>query len=91
MEMSERIPKHLRFTLAQRIVTHSLDIIELIMEAIYTKDRLLMLKEINMRLEILRILMRLCHRKKHLSDAQYRFISEQLDITGRMVGGWMKT
>ena len=91
IDLGERLPKHLRFSLAQRILQHSLDIIELITEAIYEKERLLLLKQINRHLEILRILIRICHHRRHLSIKQYQYINEQIDIAGRMVGGWIKT
>ena len=91
MHFCERLPKHLRFSLSQRILQHGLDIIELITEAIYVKDRIPLLKQINRRLEILRILIRICHHRRHLSVKQYRYINEQIDTAGRMVGGWMKT
>ena len=91
LDMSERLPKSLRFSLAQRMVQHSLDISELITQAIYSKERRAFLEAINLKIELLRMLMRLCHRKKHLSDKQYRFISQRLDEAGRMTGGWLKS
>ena len=88
--MSERLPKSLRFSLAQRIVEHSLDVAELISLAIYQKERKEYLEQINLKIELLRILMRLCHRKKQLSDKQYHYISQRLDEAGRMAGGWLR-
>ena len=91
LDFSERLPKSLRFSLSQRIIHHSLDVIELITQAIYSKDRKTYLEQINVKIELLRVLMRLCHRKKHLSDKQYHFISEKLNEAGRMAGGWLKS
>ena len=91
MSMAERLPKHMRFSLAQRIMNHSLDILELIVEAIYTKERKLLLKQINIKLEVLRICMRICYQRKLISSSQYLYISEEIDTAGRMLGGWIKS
>ena len=90
MDRAEAMPKHVRFSLSNRILTHSLDILELITRAIYTQNRQGLLKQVNLKLEILRILIRLCHERKFLSTSQYQYAAEQLDAAGRMVGGWMK-
>lgn len=86
----DRLPKAQRFTLANRIAVHSLDIIELIAEAIYTKERRPILKSINMKLEKLRILFRICHSRHYISTRQYAYISGCINESGRMCGGWMK-
>jgi hypothetical protein len=86
----DRIPKAQRFTLANRIATHSLDVAELIAEAIYTKERRPILKHINLKLEKLRILFRICHSRRYISTRQYAYIAARIDESGRMCGGWMK-
>ena len=86
----DRLPKAQRFTLANRIAVHSLDIIELIAEAIYTKERRPILKQINMKLEKLRILFRICHSRHYISTRQYAYIAGCINESGKMCGGWMK-
>ena len=90
MDRAEAMPKHVRFTLSNRIVAHSLDIQELITRAIYTQERKILLGEINRKLELLRILLRICHQRSYLSTRQYQYAAEQVDAAGRMVGGWLK-
>ena len=90
MDRTESMPKHARFTLSNRMITHALDILDLITRAIYTQERRGMLREINQKLELLRVLTRICHKRKYLSTQQYQYAAEQIDAAGRMVGGWMK-
>lgn len=91
MDRAEGMPKHVRFTLSQRIIQHSLDIMEGIMEAIYTKERAPILHKLNQKLEILRVLMRICYERKYLSITQYRYAVLQLERTGQMIGGWLRS
>jgi four helix bundle protein len=86
----ERIPKNARFSLASRIADLALDILEHIVDAIYSKKRLSYLQQVNRKLEKLRILFRLCFDRKYINSKQYQFISLALDEVGKMTGGWIK-
>lgn len=90
MELCARLPKYIRPILIERILGHSLDIAELLTQAIYSKERIPILRQVNQKLALLRILMRICHRRKWLSTRQYHFISQEIDTAGRMLGGWLK-
>lgn len=90
MDVMEKMPKHTRFTISARILSMSLEIVEYILEAIYTKDRLLILRRINLLLEKLRIFFRICKDRKYISIKQYEYISLQLNEAGKMCGGWAK-
>lgn len=90
MDCAERLPKKVRFSLATRITDLSLEILERIVEAIYQKDRIAALKQINLNLEKLRVLFRLCFERKYLSVKQYETISRAINEAGKMTGGWMK-
>jgi hypothetical protein len=90
MDLAERMPKHLRFSLSQRLLEHSLDVAELIVSVIYSKSRKPLLAEINRRLELLRILLRICYRRKLISARQYEYISMEIDKAGKMCGGWAR-
>lgn len=93
LDRTEQLPRSVRPTLARRIEDHALDVIELIVEAIFSpaKIRRGKLRAINLHLDKLRILFRLCHDRRYLSTKQYAYISEQLDELGKMSGGWLKT
>jgi len=91
LQRLEGFPKDVRFTIANRIASLSLDILEGIVEAIYTKDRKSILQGVNLRLEKLRILFRISMDRQYISIKQHEYISTQINETGRMIGGWMKT
>jgi len=91
MDRAEAMPKHARFTLSQRIIQHSLDVMEGILQAIYNKERIAILQQLNLKLETLRVLIRICHERKYLSTSQYRYAAEQIERTGSMIGGWIKS
>ena len=87
----ERFPKQARFTIGQRLIDSSLDIVEHIIEAIYTKKRAHILDSINLSLEKQRVLFRIAHDRRYLSTQQYEYIVKALDEAGRMTGGWRKS
>lgn len=93
LDKCEKLPRNARFTLARRIADESIDIIELLTEAIYSprKAKRPKLHRVNMKLEKLRVFFRICHDRKYISTKQYLYISERIDETGRMLGGWMKS
>jgi hypothetical protein len=90
LDKCDRFPKHTRFTLAGRIANLALDTLDLINEAIYTRERQQILKQINLNLERQRIFFRLCTDRQYLSQAQNQFIQQQINTAGKMCGGWMK-
>jgi len=90
LDAVERFPKNARFSVASRIADAALDTMDLIIEAIYTKDRGHILDQANLHLERQRVLLRLAHRRRYLSTKQYEFVSQALEEAGRMVGGWRK-
>ncbi len=87
----DRMPKHTRFTLNGRIANLSIDTVELLTEAIYSKQKIALLQRVNLNLEKLRLLFRLCHDRRYLSTTQYEFIQTEINTTGRMCGGWIKS
>lgn len=87
---SGSFPKSVRFSIASRITTLSLDIIESITEAIYSKDKVPIFDSMNLDFEKLRILFRISHDRKYIAARQYEYISKAIDEAGRMAGGWRK-
>ena len=90
LDRVEGFPKSVRFTLSSRIVNLSLDVLEKIIEAIYTKQRGAILDRINLDLEKLRVLFRIGFNRKYIAMNQYEHISVRLNDTGKMIGGWKK-
>lgn len=90
MDTVERFPRTARFTLGDRLVNSSLNLVELITDAIYTRERGPLLDRVNRELERQRVLFRIAHDRRYLSIAQYEHIAKALDEAGRMTGGWLK-
>lgn len=90
MDTCERYPKAVRFSLAARTLGHALDVMEGIVVAIYTRERDEPLRQVNLKLELLRVHFRLAHDRHYLSTRQYEYIATRLEEAGRMVGGWRR-
>lgn len=90
LETMERMPRSIKFTLADRIIVISTVLLELIIETIYTKDKIELLIKMNLLYEKLRIFFRILSEQRHISLKQYAYISEQINECGKMTGGWIK-
>lgn len=91
LDRCDRMPKHLRFTVSGRMVSMTTDIAELLLEAIYSKEKTPKLLAVNLLLEKLRLYCRLCKDRKYFTLAQYEYISREINEAGKMCGGWLKT
>ncbi len=91
LDKCEKYPKDVRFTVSNRIAALSLDVLERIIEAIYTKKRAYILDSINLYIEKLRVFFRLSFERRYISSGQYAYISTELDEVGKMIGGWRKS
>ncbi|NUM35018.1 MAG: diversity-generating retroelement protein Avd [Candidatus Brocadiae bacterium] len=91
-QRTESFPKTCRYTLSNRIDNLSLDILEGIVEATYSsKERkVVILREMNLKLEKMRVILRIAFQRKHLHSQSFSYASAQLQEAGRMVGGWLK-
>jgi hypothetical protein len=87
---TEKFPKSARFTFSSRIDNLALDILELIVEARYSSRKIEKLRSININLEKLRVLLRICHDRGYLDHRAYEYAGIQLWEAGKMVGGWLK-
>ena len=88
---TERFPKNLRYSLSQKIDNLCIEILELIVITIYSRNKVEKLEKINLKLEVLRTLIQIAHKMKLLNDRQYQYISGELLECGKMVGGWLKS
>lgn len=90
LDTVDKFPKSVRFSISSRIANIALDVMEKIIEAIYTRKRLHILYAINLYIEKLRILFRICFQRHYLSIKQYDYIISELNEAGKMTGGWIK-
>ncbi len=82
-------PKHARFTLAQRLENHALDITELLVQARYEpRWRSRLLHDVNLRLERMRFLCRIAKDGRVEHEKGFESTIRGLDECGRMVHGW---
>jgi hypothetical protein len=86
----DQFPRSQKFILGDRIETLMLDILQLLIEAAYSKHKQPMLKSANLKLENLRYLIRLSKDLKLINIKGYEFSARSLDDIGRSIGGWLK-
>jgi hypothetical protein len=91
LERVESFPKNQRFIFGQRVADASLDILDLLIEAAYRKDKLELLTRANLRLKRLRWLLRLARERTLLTARREAFVAEQFTECGRMLGGWIRS
>ncbi|MBI4080608.1 MAG: diversity-generating retroelement protein Avd [Candidatus Levybacteria bacterium] len=86
-------PKGKRYTLGQKIDQVSLEIFENIILAGYLprEQKLPVLQKVSIKLDLLKILLRLAFETKCLDNKKYQQLVEQLLEIGKMLGGWIKT
>lgn len=87
---TEKFPKKVRFTFTSRIDNLALDVLESIIAAVYTKRPSGTLREINLKIDKLRVLLRICQELTHMPTQSYKHAVRQLYECGQMAGGWGK-
>lgn len=86
----EKLPKNHRFTLGEKIQNECLELLMILTETIYSKNKKVLLTQANKHIEKLRILTRLLFDLALISSDNKRFILDALAELGAMAGGWMK-
>lgn len=89
----ETVSKQDRYTLWQRCENLILDILKNILEAshLLKTDKLPVLEKTSLKLNLLRIFLRLCKEVKAIDNKKYVLLQEKIDEIGRMLGGWIKS
>jgi hypothetical protein len=92
-ELRLSVPKQDRYTLWQKCESLLIDILEGILFASQqTKlEKLPSLEKASVKLNFLRVCIRLMKDIKAIDQKKYLFIEADLDEIGRMLGGWMKS
>lgn len=90
LHTTEKFPKKARFTFSNRINDLALSVVEELVEARYSTSKKVTLRSTNLRLEKLRILLRISYESRFLSHEAYKHGMYSLNEVGRMVGGWIK-
>ena len=87
---TQKFPKSLRFSLAVRIESRMLEVLEAAVIANRRRERLQLLMRADESLESLRILVRLSHEMRVLASNSYEYAAKEMDEIGRLLGGWMR-
>lgn len=86
-----KFPRDLKFVLGQRIETLAITILETLVRAKYTRNRVAMLEQANVDLEVLRFLLRLSHDLKAIPTKGYGDATGKLLDVGEQLGAWRKS
>jgi hypothetical protein len=86
----EKFPRSQRFLLGDRIETTALNVLEGLINATYSKQVEVILREANLALERLRFLFRLSKDLHYLDLKRYEYASREINEIGRLVGGWLR-
>jgi len=92
-EFRRLVPKQDRFSIFEKINTTALDVIEGIMLASGQQKttKLPALEQTSLKLNMLRVFIRLMKDTKALDNKKYIAIEAIADEIGRMLGGWIKS
>ena len=86
----DKFPRSQKFVFGDRIETQALDILDLLIEAAYSRSKTAILRSANLKLEQLRYLVRLAKDLKLLSLKSYEFSARAIDGIGTSIGGWLR-
>lgn len=87
------VSKQDRYTIWQRCENVILEILEGILLASqqYKEEKLPTLEEVSLKLNFLRVFLRLMKEVKTIDNRKYLTLQEMIDEIGRMLGGWIKS
>ena len=85
-----KFPKSQRYNLGERIENVMLDVFENIIEALYTKDKILILQRANIDIEKVRLFIRLAKDLELINLHGYEIMTKKLHEIGIELGGWIK-
>ncbi|MFM7405210.1 MAG: diversity-generating retroelement protein Avd [Cuspidothrix sp.] len=85
-----RLPKNHKFLLGDRITTGLYDILDGLIIARYSSEKLLQLESLNIKLEILRYQTRLLFDFNLIATERYEYIQKLINEIGTELGSWIK-
>lgn len=87
------IPKQEKYTLWQKSESLLIEVLEGILSASYKQkfEKTPTLEKTSLKLNVLRILIRLMKDTKAIDNKKYCLLEEAVDEIGRMLGGWLKS
>jgi hypothetical protein len=90
---TKTFPKKDRYALGQKSEKIVLEILELLFLANskQSQEKLVLLNQVDVKLKILKTLIRLCFDIKAIDQKKYLLLQERLQEIGKMLGGWLKS
>jgi len=85
-----RLPRDHKFLLGDRITTGLYDLLEGLIQARYTRDKLSQLESLNSNLDTLRHQTRLLLDFNLIKTERYEYAGQLLNAIGTDLGGWMR-
>ena len=85
-----KFPRAHRFTLGERLEARVLSVLEDLVTAAYSKQKVPSLHHANLQLEIMRHLWRAALELHLIPMRQYEYGIDLINTVGRQVGGWIK-
>jgi 23S rRNA-intervening sequence protein len=85
-----RLPRNHRFTLGERIIAELYGLLDGLIHARYSQDKLAQLQALNVRLDLLRYQTRLLLDFQLIATKRYEYISQRLHEIGVELGGWVR-
>lgn len=86
------VPKNARFSIYERSENLIVDIVELLLEAGYTRgsDKSIILEKASVKLNVLRFMIRLMKEADIFDTKKYVALQTIIDDIGRQLGGWIR-
>jgi hypothetical protein len=91
LEHVAKFPRAHKFTVGDRIVTHSIEASSLLCEAAFSRDKVPLLRNASRSLFRLQTSVRLALRLKMLNDRQYAHFALLESDVGRQLSGWLRS
>ncbi|MBP0004119.1 MAG: diversity-generating retroelement protein Avd [Cyanobacteria bacterium SBC] len=85
-----RLPRNQKFMLGDRTISKLYDLLEDLITARYSKNKLEQLQLVNKNLDILRYQTRLLFDFHLIDNRRYEYIGKLIDAIGRELGGWIE-
>ena len=76
--------------MGERLETIVLDILELLLEAAYSREKTMVLSKANIKLDKARYYVRLCMDLKLIDFKKYQVTSKLINEVGVQLGGWLR-
>jgi hypothetical protein len=85
-----RLPKNHQYFLGNRIITELYDLLEGLIYARYSQEKLPQLQKLNAILDLLRHQTRLLQEFNLINDDRYEYAGNLINAIGTDLGGWIK-